>query len=292
MRINWSNPYKNNGKYSLRGNLHTHTDKSPCGRVKQERVFYLFKKKGFDFLAITDHWLISDETVNAKGLILLSGVEADINGVHHKCVINTAPAKIVYNKKLSHQVLIDTNIKSGAIVTLNHPDWEPREHYTIDELKEYRNFTGIEIYNTVIERLDGSPLSTAKWDRLLSSGHRCFGFASQDFHNEADLSDISIMVNVKCKTAKDILQAIKTGNFYSFNGVYITKIKRTGDTVSIGTKNAGLIKFIGFGGTTLKKVFGRSAELTLDRKDPRHQYTRVECLGSAGKVSWTQPFYR
>ena len=292
MKVNWTNPYKNKGSFWLKGNLHTHTKKSPCGRVEINRVFELFAKKGFDFLAISDHWLIFDQATLHKDLIILPGIEVDIKGKKHKCIINTSKENIVYKKSLSHQVLIDKNIKRGAVVTLNHPDWQEREHYTIDELKKYRNFTGIEIFNAVIEHLAGSPLSTAKWDRLLSSGHRCLGFASQDFHFECDLSETAIVVNVKQKTAKGILRSIEEGNFYSFNGVYITEIKRTEDTISVKTRNAGLIRFIGFYGTTIKKVYARSAKLTFSRKDPRFQYIRVECLGSAGKISWTQPFFR
>ena len=194
--------------------------------------------------------------------------------------------------KAELEKLIDANIKKGAVVTLNHPDWEKREHYGIDELASYENYTGIEIYNSVIERLDGSPLSTAKWDRLLSMGRKVLGFASQDFHIESDLSESSIIVNVKRKTAKDIIASINTGNFYCCLGVTLTEIKRIKDTIKIKTKNAGLIRFIGFGGTTLKKVYGRSASITFDKKDPRYQYIRVECLGTAGRISWTQPFFR
>ena len=293
MRINWKNTYKNKSKYWVKGNLHTHTSMSPCGRVLPERVVELYEKSGFDFIALTDHWLISNPFDYNSKLIILAGVEANkLHGRHHKCVINTGSNKIVYNKKLSHQKLIDANIRKGAVVTLNHPDWEKREHYGIDELAAYENYTGIEIYNSVIERLDGSPLSTAKWDRLLSMGRKVLGFASQDFHIESDLSESSIIVNVKRKTAKDIIASINTGNFYCCLGVTLTEIKRIKDTIKIKTKNAGLIRFIGFGGTTLKKVYGRSASITFDKKDPRYQYIRVECLGTAGRISWTQPFFR
>lgn len=294
MKINTKNPYSSKGRFWLRGNLHTHTDKSACGRIPAGRVVELFAKKGFDFLALSDHYVIFDQTIDPKGMIILPGVEVDKNRGHghHKCIINTSSKKLVYKRSLPHQKLIDRNAKNGAIITLNHPDWQHREHYTIDELRKYRNYTGIEIYNSVIERLDGSPLSTAKWDRLLASDHYCFGFASQDFHIESDLSESSIMVNVKKKTAKDILESIKIGNFYSFLGVHITKIARFGNTISVKTKNAGLIRFIGFSGTTLKKVYGKTASITFDKKNPKHQYIRVECVGNAGKLSWSQPFFR
>lgn len=294
MKINRSNPYESKGRFWLRGNLHTHTDKSACGRIPAGRVVELFAKNGFDFLALSDHYVIFDQNVEPKGMIILPGIEVDNNRGHghHKCIINTSSEKLVYKKSLHHQALIDRNAKNGAIITLNHPDWQHREHYTIDELRQYRNYTGIEIYNSVIERLDGSPLSTAKWDRLLASGHYCFGFASQDFHDYRDLSEASIMVSVKRKTAKDILESIKAGNFYSFLGVHITKIARANNTIAIKTKNANLIRFIGFGGTTLKKIYGKSGRITFDRKDPKHQYIRVECVGDEGNISWSQPFVR
>ena len=43
------------GKIWYKGNLHTHTTNSD-GAYTPEETIALYKSKGYDFLALTDHW--------------------------------------------------------------------------------------------------------------------------------------------------------------------------------------------------------------------------------------------
>lgn len=60
------------GKW-YKGNLHTHTTASD-GRYTPEETMNLYRRLGYDFLALTDHWILS------KGgwydnMLLLPGIE-------------------------------------------------------------------------------------------------------------------------------------------------------------------------------------------------------------------------
>lgn len=229
-------------------------------------------------------------------MILLPGAElgvAPCEGMpsFHVSVIGTDHAAIVTPKRHTLQKLINANVKKGNIVTLNHPDWRPREHYTIDELIELKGYTGIEIYNSVIERLPGSPLSTAKWDRLLGSGRRGLGFAAQDAHQPYDYCDCGCVVCVNQRTPAAVLKALQQGNFYCHYGVTITDIGRQRNRIYVKTKNARLIRFIGEYGVVLAKTKGKSGTYTFT-KAPADTYVRVECLGVGEQISWSQPFFR
>ena len=293
MAVNWLNPYEGVEAFNLKGNLHTHTDRSACGRLPLEVVLEIFKGLGFDFLSITDHNQKSDgKSPLADGPVLLPGIEIDIDGGRHFCVVNTNGDALFQKAGASQQELIDRNVEAGGLVVLNHPDWQIREHYTIDELLELKGYSGIEIYNRVIEDLEGSPLSTAKWDRLLSSGRRVLGFSNLDFHDRHHAVDCCEALACEGRSQELIFEALKAGRFYCHYGVVIKSLRREGGKVSVSTENAKLIRFIGFGGKVLKKVVGASAEIEFKADDPAFKYIRVECLGEGERISFSQPFFR
>jgi len=51
-----------------------------------------------------------------------------------------------------------------------------------------KGYTGIEIFDSVIYRLNGSGLATDAWDFLLSQGKLVWKFGDDDFHRWYDLA--------------------------------------------------------------------------------------------------------
>ncbi|MEI6520937.1 MAG: hypothetical protein WCO98_12995, partial [bacterium] len=252
----------------------------------------MYIDNGFAFVSLTDHRALPEMVDYSNDSIkVLPGIEIDIDGGRHFCVVHTDPSAIIYDPAMTQQELIDANIAAGALVTINHPDWQIREHYTIDELYALRNYSGIEIYNFVIEFLEGSGLSTAKWDRLLTNNHRVLGFANHDLHQPGHMAHWGNMVLTPDNKPQTIFIALQSGQFYCYNGVKINKVGRNGDTVFVETENASLIRFVGQGGVILKKVKADSAELTF-QTDDNYRYIRIECLGVGEEISYTQPFFR
>lgn len=284
-KVNWLNPYEKKEKYWLKGNLHAHAEFMTTQEVVDE-----FRKRKFDFLAITDHDEINKLDVNADGIILIPGIEVGVAG-KHICLTNPSSEAIVCNSDLKQQELIDKNIENNGLVVLNHPDWQLVEHYTLDELCSFNNYQGIEIFNSVIEELAGTPLSTPKWDRMLAMGRRVLGFANQDNHIQVNYKDCGNVVNVANKNIEDIFNALLSGKFYCYFGVVFEDIGRDGDRIYIKTQGADLIRFVGKCGTKLKEVEGNEADI-LFTDEPKYEYIRIECFGRGKKMSWSQPFFR
>lgn len=292
MKVNLTDPYKGTSGFQHKGNIHTHTLKSHCGKIALEDVVKVFEERDYAFIAITDHCVIADiPSKCSRKLAVLPGIEIDLQGRSHFGVVHTDASAIFYDPNATQQEMIDRNIAAGALVTLHHPDWQLREHYTVDELMKLENYDGIEIYNTVIEFLEGSPLSTAKWDRLLASGRRILGFANQDFHDYKHALDCCNILCGSDKQPASILKALKEGRFYCYYGVNIKSMGREGDTISVEADNARLIRFIGMGGKVLKKVKANSAQFTFT-KGGECSYVRIECLGEGEEISFSQPFFR
>jgi hypothetical protein len=287
----WKNLYQDREGRWLRGNLHTHTNRSPDGTFSPEQAIERYRGMGYAYLAITDHNRIFDLPLRRSGMAVLPGIEVDFLGRHHINVVHHDARRIVYGAQLAEQQIIDGNIGNQALVFLNHPNWQLTGHFSFEELERLAGYAGIEIYNGTVEFVTGSALATEKWDFLLSSGRRVLGLATQDSHRARDYRDCCTVVRAKDGDGRTILDALRAGNFYCSCGVEISDIGRAGDRIHVETGNAELVRFIGWGGAVLKDARGRDGEITLT-DEPAMRYVRVECHGRGVEAAWSQPFFR
>jgi hypothetical protein len=291
LEVDWRNPYHQTAGSWYKGDLHVHTVLSRDGEISENVLLRHFERKGYSFVAITDHNLISTGVHPPSNLVLFEGLEADFNYRSHTNVIHFDRERIHYHPNWNQRSLVAENAASGCLVILNHPNWGPAGHYSVEYLQHIDCYDGIEIYNVGTEDDPGSPLATDVWDRLLSSGKRVLGFANQDVHKLRHLKNCGNIVRAATGDCEEIFYALKRGNFYCYYGVEIVDIGRDRDTVRVDTKNADIIRFIGWNGRPIKEVFGKRAMLQF-REDELYSYVRIECLGFDGRKSWTQPFFR
>lgn len=288
---NISHPYRNHSKNQwLRGNLHAHTVKSDGSRLPQD-VIDDYAQRGYDFLMISDHDTLMSETdlshFEARGMILIPGNEIS-RGASHLLHVNAgthvqpnSQRQIVLNE-------ITRDAESFSIVC--HPNWQDQfDHTSMSKLQEWVGYVGIEIYNGVIGRLDGSPYATNKWDMLLSQGRQCWGYANDDSHRgELDVGLGWNMVNVKEKSCEAIVAALREGNFYASNGVFIKSIVVDGVTIRVETENAERVVALRDVGKRIASHDGNSLEIEMPEDA---KYVRFECYGRGEKMAWTQPFF-
>jgi hypothetical protein len=188
------------------------------------------------------------------------------------------------------QQVIDEAVAAGGFVVLNHPNWQNRfDHLSLAHLAALRGYVGIEIYNGVIGRLDGSPYALDKWDQLLSFGLRTWGFANDDSHLAT--GDTGLGWNtayVREKSVDAILSALRNGRFYASTGVIITNIEVDGSRIRIETENAERIVAMQQSAQRMKVQDGKSIEFEVPASA---RYVRFECWGRGEQFAWTQPFW-
>jgi len=288
--MNIEHPYSDlNGGSWLRGNLHAHTAFSDGSRGRQE-VIDDYAGRGHGFLMLSDHDVFTgpDEygPLQSRGLVLIPGNEISAAGPHVLHVNANRRVEPVPNR----QVVIDDAIKSGGFVILNHPNWQDRfDHFTLGHMAALRGHIGIEIYNGVIGRLDGSPYATDKWDLLLSYGQRIWGFANDDSHRATGDCGLGWnCVYVRERSVSAIVSALEVGRFYASTGVTISNIQVNGNRIRVETENAERIVAMQHFAKRLKVEDGKSIELEVPA-DAR--YVRFECWGSGEQFAWTQPFW-
>ncbi|HEY3329448.1 MAG TPA: CehA/McbA family metallohydrolase [Capsulimonadaceae bacterium] len=283
------NPYGDlSGGAWLRGNLHAHTNRTD-GTLCIQTVIDSYSKLGYDFLAITDHDMLTGpgeyDWLDPHEMVLLPGNEITANGSHilhvggNTCIPPTP----------ERQAALDAVGRDAGFAVVNHPNWEAHyNHCPLELLQSWRGYAGLEIFNNVIGRLDGTAYATDKWDRVLSTGRTVWGFANDDSHKIEDLGGGWNMVYATNRTPLGILTALQSGRFYASTGVVIDNIAVTGDIITITAPNARRIVASGRNGHRIAVSDGRTIEV-----EPNADcgYVRFECWGDGESFAWTQPFF-
>ena len=288
--VNWANPYADRSGKWLRGNLHTHTSPaSSCGAISVPECVGLYVERGYDFLSISDHCAYTRHADDR--VTLIPGIEwNNAAGGYHTGVYSLDASDLDTAIAAPDQdILLHDLADTGALVVLNHPNWQLRPHYRREELEAKRDYDGIEVYNAVIERLVGCAIATDKWDYLLARGKKVLGFASDDSHCANDIGFAATYVRCKTRAPADIMAAIKSGNFYASSGAVIDDIRFEGGVIEIETPDAQQIEARSDGGICIHCVKDRC--MRFDTRDLRRNYVRFTVYASASAMAWTQPFF-
>lgn len=98
------------------------------------------------------------------------------------------------------------------------------------------------------------------------------------------------MVKAPALTTQDILQNVRSGNFYATTGIILNDylVDREANTITVDSQNGETIRFIGNNGSILKTVQGRVATYQVVGTE---KYVRVKITNASGKAAWTQPVY-
>jgi hypothetical protein len=96
------------------------------------------------------------------------------------------------------------------------------------------------------------------------------------------------MVLARERSAEAVLAALAAGSFYASSGVTISRLAVEGSRLIVTAPEAEGIEAVGALGKRLAWVEG--PELVFDASTCPEPFFRVECLGRAGRMAWTQSF--
>lgn len=291
MPVTLTSPYLDSNQW-LRGNLHGHTTVSD-GACPAAEVIADYERRGYDFLAISDHdrFVPPEDHQGRTGMTLIGGVETSASGPH----ILHVDAHSVVEPVRDRQVVLDEIQRQGGFAVLNHPNWQGHfDHFPQGLIESLKGYAGIEIYNGVIERLEGTALATDRWDRLLGAGRRAWGFAHDDSHRPGDVGLAWNVVQSEDRSPGSIVLALRQGRFYASTGVTLRKVGVEGKTIRVETEDAQRIRFISRLGVIRATVDSPEASYALPEDETEARsllYIRAECYGTGGRCAWTQPIF-
>ncbi|MBE1283308.1 MAG: phosphotransferase [Rhodobacteraceae bacterium] len=293
-----------------RGNLHCHSNLSD-GALSPEEVCRRYKAEGYDFIALTDHFVgrygypITDTTefrdevfTTLLGAELHSGTQENGDlwhilavGLPEDFAPSNSPDFHTIDGQETGPELAARAADAGAFVAMAHPHWSG---LTQDDALSLERAHAVEIYNhtcaTGTDRGDGQHMA----DLLLSKFRDVSLIATDDAHfHWPDAFGGWVMVKAEENSPEALLEALKDGHFYASQGPEIKAVSVTRDHLDIHCSAASTIVVQGHGCAS-QAQFGQSmthASIPLDalRSSP---WMRVTVLDAAGKRAWSNPIWR
>lgn len=293
---NAGNPFAVEGRW-YRGNLHTHSTNSD-GRKSPEDAVGWYRDHGYDFVALTDHRVLSDTSALATdSFITIPGMEMHGPdpwlGINYHIVGLGIRSFDRSNDEWGPQEAIDRVNADGGLAILAHPYWLGQ---TAADMSELEGFVGMEVFNSICDRNVAKGLSAVQWDDFGDTVGITWGFASDDTHwAYGEKGRGWVMVRTTEFSQRGLLDAMRAGHFYSSTGPEIHEVQITPSQVQVHCSPARRVSLVtarasgssqhAEGGVLLERA-------TLDRRGPPaypERYLRVEVEDEAGRVAWTNP---
>jgi hypothetical protein len=292
-----------------RGNLHTHSTRSD-GVLAPEEVCRRYRAEGYDFLALTDHFvgsygypIVDTQPFRTNSFTTILGAEihsgAMANGeLWHILAVGLPPDFVPSHTpewvpvagQESGAELAARAVAAGAFVAVAHPQWSG---LTLADARSITAAHAVEIYNhgcaMGCDRPDGFGIA----DLLLTEGRRLSLIATDDAHfSEPDHFGGWVMVKAAENAPEALLAALKAGQFYSSQGPELRDVRIYADRVEV-EMSACASMIVQGAGTAAKAVHGHSmtkASLPLERFR-NSPWVRVTVVDAAGKRAWSNPHF-
>lgn len=290
------------GDVWYKGNLHMHTSRSD-GALSPEDACELYGSRGYDFIALTDHWKLSPADTY-KNMLLLSGCEYNVganprDGVYHILAIGcTGDPGIEHTD--TPQAIVDKIHEKSGLAVIAHPAWSIN---TPEQIEAVGGFDATEIFNSVSDLpRNVRPYSGTIVDMLASNamnrqkegknGYILPLLATDDAHwyGKNDACRSYIMVKAGELTREAILSAIRAEDFYATQGPRIEVI-REGNSLRVTCESDVPCESIVFFSDSV--WVGERCFLAHDITEavytipPSDTFVRVEVCDALGRYAWS-----
>lgn len=289
--MTWTSPFSLPGRW-FKGNLHTHTTQSD-GLLSPEQAIAWYREHGYDFISITDHWVLTPGEVIGRDFITITGSE--LHGPGYHLVALGIPALPDRDLADSPQALTDAIVSQGGLSFMAHPYWSGQ---TSADIAPVKSALGIEVFNAVCENARGLGYSRVHWDQLLAGGLRLTGLAVDDVHwKHGAQGQGFIMARAERLEEPLILEAIRQGHFYASTGPLIRNlavVSLSGQpALQVHCSQCNHITFYATNhqGCRFSAKDGRLLENAVFPFAPDQIYLRVECQDQSGRIAWSNPVY-
>lgn len=277
----------------FKGNLHTHTTRSD-GKLTPEEVVQVYQKAGYDFLALTDHW-VQSENKRQDGMLLLAGCEWDTgngkNPVFHLIGVGMEQKlTLERTESLRPQQVIDAINNSGGLAILAHPAWSITNPADMMALK---GLAGIEIYNSASELpWNGRRADAGLYADICATNGVLFPcVASDDSHfYGGEQTHSYIMVNAPELSAGAVKKAVREGRFYASQGPRFVSVEIQKESIEVRCSKVESVVFYSNTVWCRDRVTTGGVDSAVYMIKPTDRYVRIELIDSKGNMAWTSPF--
>ncbi len=293
-------PFSLPGRF-YRGNLHTHSTRSD-GRLVPEEVIGRYKEQGYDFLALTDHFMerfeypITDtRELRSADFTTLLGAELHApaigdGGLWHIVAVGLPLDFAPPEPDESGPELVERADKAGAWIGIAHPAWYG---VTLEDALTLHHAHAVEVHNQghTVDSDRGNGWYLA--DLLSAHGRRPLAYAADDAHFKDRPDHFGGWVQVRSESLDpdSLLAALHGGHYYSSTGPEIHDVCVEGDRIRVSCSPAQSI-FAGGRGSVARYAHGDGLTEADFPLDPfLSAYMRITVLDASGKRAWTNPVW-
>ncbi|HEX9903368.1 MAG TPA: CehA/McbA family metallohydrolase [Propylenella sp.] len=289
--------FQRSGRF-FRGNLHTHSNISD-GALAPEAVCAHYREAGYDFIALTDHFIkrygypVADtKRFRTNRFTTIPGAElhapANSQGeVWHILSVGLPEDFAPTGEEETGVDLARRAADAGAFVAIAHPQWSS---LTVEDGRALPMAHAVEIYNhgCALEcaRGDGAVLL----DTLLNEGRSLTAIATDDAHfRYDDACGGWVMVKADENEPGALLAALKDGHFYASQGPMIHAAEISGDALHVECTPAVNIAVVGRGSRAvhIRRQQATRAEIPLERF--AGDWFRLVVTDAGGRSAWSNP---
>lgn len=294
-------PFDKPGRF-YRGNLHTHSTRSD-GMLPPEEVVAAYRGQGYDFLALTDHFMerfgfpiVDTRPFRTANFTTLLGAELHAPQLENGSIwhilgvglpLDFAPT----SPGETGPQLAARAAAAGAFVGIAHPAWYT---LTLADAFSLEAAHAVEVYNETCTQDNDRGESWYLCDMMQLAGRRLLAYAADDAHFTSDRPDtFKAWVHVRAPelSPEALLEALKAGHFYSSQGPEIKNIEIGSSSIKISCSPAEKVFLTGaaFRVWRVSEPGLTSCEIALDRFFG--SYCRVVVVDAAGKRAWSNPIW-
>lgn len=284
-----------------KGNIHTHSTRSDGGRSPEE-VCATYRDAGYDFLALTDHFMkvydfpvVDTAPWRTESFTTLFGAEmhapeTGAGEIWHILAVGLPLDFAPLGEGETGAALAQRCLDAGAFVAFAHPAW-----YGLDmgDAASIPGAHAAEIYNhtTMVRTSRGD--SSLFVDQLLNSGRRITICATDDAHFAApDWFGGYVMVKAESRDPDQLLESLKAGRYYASQGPLIHDVTYGDASVEVRCSPASAVMVLGRGSRSHMRVEPNITRVTLSlERILSGDYARIVVVDAQGRKAWSNPVW-
>jgi len=303
-------PFSTPGRF-WRGNLHTHSTLSDGG-LAPEAVIAAYKRNGYDFLQLSEHfldrfgWPIADTRAfrsNAFTTLIGAELHAMATSAGELWHILAVGLPLDFSPAAPSETgpeLARRARDAGAFVAIAHPAWSQLAESDGVALDAAH---AVEVYNhgcaIETDRGDGFYLL----DRLSNLGRRLTAIATDDAHfNHGERDAFGGFVEVKAESLdpEALLAALKAGHFYASQGPRLHDVRVGRDEIVVETSPVETVALLTGTSRALHVSGSQITHADFDMTGAAKKawtetgadaWFRIVAIDAAGRRAWTNPIW-
>jgi len=284
------NPYLARGSW-LKGAFHFHTTKSD-GKIEPMEAVRRYAALGYRVAAPSDHHHITLIPPGAfPGLLTIPAAEI---GWPHILSIGACGEGKLPNESIPRALARIRRDRGFSV--LCHPGWSD---CSWQDIRRTWPVDAMEIYNHLCQIENATGISLERWDMVLQSGRRVWGFATDDSHFNQKYPQYAggwVMIKAPSRNQSAVMRALKAGAFYSSSGPALYSLSASRGRITLHCSPVNELRAVADGVGAGGVLFSRKprSRWTVEYSRWWHQpesYVRLEMIDSRGRAAWTNPLF-